>query len=330
MSNTYYLFIDRLKGFTILLVVMGHIGLFPMHPSDTSIFQLIYSFHMPLFMFLSGWVISPPMTIVNIKKKIIKYLTPFFFFGTLFSFFMTDSFTIHNFIKSLNFLLGESKNGYWYFLSLAMFYSSLFLFRLNKQNKQWCDIFIASLIYIIFYFGWKRTNIVSCILSLEHAACFYPFYILGVLSRKYKIVESLINQNKIFTLSLFLYIGLIALEPSYLPHYLYTVTSRFLIPLFAIIVFVYIFATRESKDSKVEQQLSFFGKNTLSIYTLHFFILYKIDLEVICPWFDKNNNTFILLLIILFISIIVTYSSIYAGNLIKMSNLVRRWIYNER
>lgn len=328
MNNTHFFFIDRLKGFTILLVVMGHVGLFSMHPFDTSIFRFISSFHMPLFMFLSGWVISPPRTKINITKKIIKYLIPFVFFGTLFSLYMTDSFTIHNLINSSNFLLGESKNGYWYFLSLAIFYSSLFLFQLNKQNKWWYDILISGVIYTIFYYGWRRTGLLSNILCLEHAVCFYPFYILGVLSRKYKIVESLINQNKIFTLALFLYIGLAALEPSHLPHHLYTIISRFLIPLFAIIVYIYFFATRESKDSKIERQLSLFGTNTLSIYALHYFILYKIDLEVLCPCFNKNNNTFILFLVILFISIIVTY--IYAGNLIKMSNWIRKWIYNER
>lgn len=50
-------YIDRLKGFAILLVIMGHMYLFPMHPNDDFIFRIICSFHMPLFLFLSGFVI---------------------------------------------------------------------------------------------------------------------------------------------------------------------------------------------------------------------------------------------------------------------------------
>lgn len=53
-------YVDRLKGFAILLVVMGHMYQFPMHPNDTFIYKVIQSFHMPLFLFLSGYVIFTP------------------------------------------------------------------------------------------------------------------------------------------------------------------------------------------------------------------------------------------------------------------------------
>jgi uncharacterized membrane protein YcfT len=51
-------YIDRLKGLAIILVVMGHI--FGFHQPDDGINTFIYTFHMPLFMFLSGLVISVP------------------------------------------------------------------------------------------------------------------------------------------------------------------------------------------------------------------------------------------------------------------------------
>lgn len=49
--------IDRAKGIAIFLVVLGHIGIPRIEPAwmaDTR--GLIYSFHMPLFMYLSGFV----------------------------------------------------------------------------------------------------------------------------------------------------------------------------------------------------------------------------------------------------------------------------------
>lgn len=51
-------YIDRLKGLAIILVVMGHI--FGFNQPEDGINTFIYTFHMPLFMFLSGLVISAP------------------------------------------------------------------------------------------------------------------------------------------------------------------------------------------------------------------------------------------------------------------------------
>ena len=55
-----YEYIDRLKGLAILLVVMGHLMAFSLIASRNPIFTVISSFHMPLFMFLSGLVVSNP------------------------------------------------------------------------------------------------------------------------------------------------------------------------------------------------------------------------------------------------------------------------------
>lgn len=56
--------LDCCKGATILLVVLGHVadgylsaGAFPEHKTALlAIYNLIYSFHMPLFNCLSGYV----------------------------------------------------------------------------------------------------------------------------------------------------------------------------------------------------------------------------------------------------------------------------------
>ena len=51
--------IDQLKGFAILLVVAGHVLEFCLYKNKTSfLHDIIYSFHMPLFAFLSGLVFS--------------------------------------------------------------------------------------------------------------------------------------------------------------------------------------------------------------------------------------------------------------------------------
>src|SRR6478735_3308217 len=75
--------LDALKGFAILLVVLGHStqtyaanGNF----DNNFLFRIIYSFHMPLFMFLSGAVAAYSLRPMNwdfIKRKFYMLVIPF-------------------------------------------------------------------------------------------------------------------------------------------------------------------------------------------------------------------------------------------------------------
>ena len=80
-----------LQGFSMLLVVMGHVDLTniaydPNTPIASAIHEVIYSFHMPLFIFISGWLFyytcigrdkSYKDMIVSKSKRL---LIPFFVF----------------------------------------------------------------------------------------------------------------------------------------------------------------------------------------------------------------------------------------------------------
>lgn len=45
---------DIMKGIGILLVIVGHLNLIPMDPYR----RIIFSFHMPLFLILSGYFVG--------------------------------------------------------------------------------------------------------------------------------------------------------------------------------------------------------------------------------------------------------------------------------
>ncbi|WP_288060122.1 acyltransferase family protein [Thomasclavelia cocleata] len=69
--------IDIGKGIGICLMYYGHIG------CPDIILRLIYAFHMPLFFFLSGYVLSVDIPIKKfIKKKLSGLIKPFLIFGT--------------------------------------------------------------------------------------------------------------------------------------------------------------------------------------------------------------------------------------------------------
>lgn len=79
MSSSRIFYIDALKAFAIVLVVMGHMSHLWTNENSQSIYLPILSaFHMPLFMALSGYVTN--VDTFKIAKK-AKLLIPFFVFG---------------------------------------------------------------------------------------------------------------------------------------------------------------------------------------------------------------------------------------------------------
>jgi fucose 4-O-acetylase-like acetyltransferase len=81
--------IDRAKGLAILLVVIGHVeGRTPLHGADWYgvMKQWIYLFHMPFFMFLSGFIMEytyKPVTTASgyfkfVRGKFIRLMPAFF------------------------------------------------------------------------------------------------------------------------------------------------------------------------------------------------------------------------------------------------------------
>ena len=70
-------FIDIAKGIGILLVVLAHNDLEAYAPF---LHKVIYSFHMPLFFFLSGMFFRPETPFWQlIRKRFDSLLKPYFF-----------------------------------------------------------------------------------------------------------------------------------------------------------------------------------------------------------------------------------------------------------
>lgn len=137
-------YIDRMKGMAIFLVVMGHVYGMVFDQSENITYKWISSFHMPLFMFLSGLVacsgvVAPYWGVRKLGKKLKGLLLPLVVFGMCFT--MTFS---KDFLTGLiGFLESPNKYGYWYLMTLAVFYVSLSLYRLNVKQKWYVDAALA-------------------------------------------------------------------------------------------------------------------------------------------------------------------------------------------
>lgn len=141
-------YIDRMKGMAIFLVVMGHVYGMAFAQSDDVAYRVISSFHMPLFMFLSGLVAcsgvtTPFWNLKKLSRKLRGLVLPLIVFGMCFT--MT---WVSDFGSGLKcFLESPNKNGYWYLMTLAVFYVSLSIYRLNFKQKWYIDVVLAIAIW---------------------------------------------------------------------------------------------------------------------------------------------------------------------------------------
>lgn len=68
-------YIDAMRGFAILLVVIAHLVQYNFEDAfHNDIFNTIYSFHMPLFFFISGCVSTTAFKDETIHNKMIVRL----------------------------------------------------------------------------------------------------------------------------------------------------------------------------------------------------------------------------------------------------------------
>ena len=91
MSKERHHWLDVVKGIAIILVVMGHVGSTygrePVSNSFKTIHAFIYSFHMPLFMSISGYLFSSSLLKdykTTALSKLVAYGIPYIFFSIVY------------------------------------------------------------------------------------------------------------------------------------------------------------------------------------------------------------------------------------------------------
>lgn len=167
--------LDILKGFGIILVVLGHNS--PPHFLNV----LIYAFHMPLFFFISGYIFNGQD---NIYKKFQSLIVPFYFIGLLSyllwilkqAIFRSDEIS---FISPLiGLLYGSNINNYLYFNLPLWFFTALFSIYLIVYifKHKYSLLFILSLV-MINYIDIFRVIILP--FSLNQALIGLSFFIMG-------------------------------------------------------------------------------------------------------------------------------------------------------
>lgn len=274
MKNKRNDLIDIIKGIGIFLVVLGH--------QNTTLTQEIYSFHMPLFFFMSGIFHKNYSSYIEfIKRKIKTLMVPYFIFAIslfLFWFFISRNFGESNKIKVsilenfMGIFIGaEIKNisqigwgATLWFLPCLFLVSNIYYF-LNKLSIKKI-IGINFILIIIAYFLLKLNIKYLNIWHFLTALFSVPFYSVGKILKDEIISEKVFNSEIIFILFFINIIvskfnGKIDINMN-----IYNNLIMFYISAFSGILFL-IFAIKKIKlKNKV---IDFLGKNTLIIFAYH-------------------------------------------------------------
>lgn len=162
--------IDYLKGILIVSVVIGHfLELILKNNIARGLYIIIYSMHMPLFIFTTGYFSK-----CNIKKIATKQFIPFLFFSIIYQIF---AIAIHDIKKP------QITTPYWilwYLFATIVWNVSSGLWQ--NQRKEVKYIILAFSIFSSLLVGY--CPMIGRKYSLSRIIVFFPFFILGNMWRK--------------------------------------------------------------------------------------------------------------------------------------------------
>jgi len=258
---------DVIKGIAITLMVFGHIT----YIGDSRTFQIIlknyiYTFHMPLFLFVSGYFFIPSSPLLKyFKNTILKIFIPYFIFITIYllllSYLNMIGFNASNHIGDLSIQAYLYKvfihpiGGYWFLHTLVIY--QLLLTLSTYVNKKQAGIEKVLIVFIFIFYILKEYLGVG--ISAEN----FSFLLLGYILRINKI---LLPEN-IFSILLILLF--------YITYSTTEIKNDFLVHLVWVlsITSIIMYTSNRFYSTFLIRLVSFIGRNTLIILVLHVFFI---------------------------------------------------------
>lgn len=181
-------YLDALKGFLIILVILGHSIQYKIIDYQNDVlFRIIYSFHMPLFFLISGFLTYKERYDASmVKKRFVQCIIPFVSWAFLLPIFELGRYDIERTIKILTY----PDNGLWFLYNL-FFYCLVFnlseRWSNQKVKQEYLLLTICVLLYVLMVFLHTRFNVTQI--------CWYlPFFAMGYYIHKY---PSLLERKRV-------------------------------------------------------------------------------------------------------------------------------------
>lgn len=272
------IWLDSLKGWLILIVVLGHAIQYCLPEShDTNYWwNLIYSFHMPAFIAVSGYVNYRPKSNrqewLNLCiRRTYQLFTPYLLWSLIKWLVLSN----HTLAGLSNIII--KPDGYFWFLWVLWIITLVFIvgdqISTKLKVKQEAIIGVIALVLVV---AMVFVNFRVC--GFQFIAYYFLFYALGYYCNKYRSV--LITNKILMVVLLFVWFVMgsfwnmhelpfflkgIPFIPSALLQYAY----RFMTAFVAIFLLFSAAPLMLNADTKINQKITHLGQLSLGLYVVH-------------------------------------------------------------
>lgn len=322
--------IDLLKGVAIFLVVMGHaVQWLSGYDTSNRLFIAIYSFHMPLFMFLSGFVSFNSKRKVKLGKRFQVLVIPFFVWFLVRELIYKYPYHLSTFIDDFQLLLFDPSTGRWFLWIL--FFLCLLLFialKISRNNEEL--ILIGMILSLALITGIFFTS--KPFYGLPELTWYLLFFTLGYLINKHQqILSKHINITGLVSIFAFpLLVSLIKTsgKNTFLEETSFTETTKnilyalhtYAVAITGIFAFYFIFDKLNRFSFKIKNYFIYLGKLSLEIYVTHYYFYFLIK------YFESSK--YLYLNVLLFTTLAIC-GSILVQFFLKKSPLLARVLYGK-
>ncbi|RSL29090.1 hypothetical protein D7Z54_33130 [Salibacterium salarium] len=170
-------FLDNAKFILIGLVVLTH-ALTPLtydHQFSKALYLIMFTFHMPLFFFISGYFAKKAVKNKEWLKPIQRLLIPYLLIQAIYTFYYYDVYG-----RDLEFSFLEPHWSLWFLVTLFSFYYIIHLFKFSPYL-----LIVAALFGVGI--GFAEFIETSSFISLSRIAVFFPFFLAGYFTQRHHL-----------------------------------------------------------------------------------------------------------------------------------------------
>lgn len=310
--------LDSFKGTLILLVILGHTIQWNQVDSfdENILFRIIYSFHMPAFILVSGYIygyvkVYKSESIFFIKRNIQRLVIPFISWY-LIKYFIDKIYVEINLLEYIKNLIFHVDNGLWFLW--IVFLLRIIFFVIGKISNYLSlknNFKIELLMLVILYF---MINIIPFgVLGIGLLKKYYIYFFIGyIINKLYKTIK--INKV-VYLIVVILFIILSSQWSRVNPPLFYNefISQKgFILKILALYIYPLITALAGTlaiykltkfiniKNIYISELLIYLGKNSLIIYAIHYYFISITKIRYIAISILVNFIIAIILSIILF------------------------------
>lgn len=318
-------YMDFLKGVCILTVIVGHSITNVDKLSD--LFNLIYSFHMPVLIFISAYLEEQNRKKYDvcfykmIEKRMLGLLVPYLSWNVIYSYKLFDGILHFEYKVLWDRIVGREQSGLWFLACLfglkcvhAIYWH---LQSKWKRDNVWINIFLMvmlELAIILLAIATRNSYIVNMI-------SYAIPYFAGVLLANTPFRERLVKNDGFVMLFMIFYLVVFQMF-NFKNTSMVTQIIRIFLAL-CVIVLCCKYQTEWSNNKKWKKNMCMFGRYSLGIYLIHgYFLNYEMVLAGI-------DSAYIAGMLATLLGVGVAYICVIIVKILSLSRYVARALFGK-